>query len=360
MAHTNELIYQINLGGYTYEVHDAHAVHTLADLAALGIDVEGAFIFKGTVATFNDLPKTDNKIGYVYHVADTHTEYVWAKVDDSTVGTWEEFGEHFVVNHVHEVVVTGHNADSNVTGTAVVTGGNSSSSVSGTASVTVPTVSETAVYAKVNTNNDTFVKSYSGEARKMVTTNVTGAGAAVSVVNSVTPVTGSVTGVSGSTTASKVSAKTVVANAVVENGVLTISFGNSVDTEDVTVPVAAANATTVVTDVTSGNTNVATVGSAVTVATGAIASNGAGDEVLVGLGTATTGNALTSAALAAGTTSDFYTGDNVTVGSATATGSVEGTAAAQVWTQNIGEVTGTATAQVWTQDSGITGAPIAE
>ena len=201
MAHTNELIYQINLGGTIYDICDKHAIHTLADLAALGIDVEGAFIFKGTVATFNDLPKTGNKIGYVYHVTDTHTEYVWAKVDGNTSGTWEEFGEHFVVNHVHQVTVTGHNAASAVSGEATVTGANQASSVT---VKNAPKVTEAKIYAKIdNTNTGSFVTSYPGVSSKLMTTSITPAGTATSVINSVTAPTGSITGVSGVTEASK-------------------------------------------------------------------------------------------------------------------------------------------------------------
>ena len=191
--HTNtNLIRQIKLpNGTTYDIHDASAIHTLADLAALGMDIEGAFIFKGTVATMADLPTKGNKVGYVYHVTANHSEYVWAKVDGGTSEAWEEFGEHFVVNHTHAVTVTGTNAASKVTGSATVTGGNSTSAVTGSASIAnAPKVSASAKYAKVSTGNDTFVKSYPGATSKMVTTSITPAGAATSVINSVTPTTG--------------------------------------------------------------------------------------------------------------------------------------------------------------------------
>ena len=92
MAHSSNIIKKIAIGSTTYEIHDEQAVHTLADLAALGLDIEGAFIFKGTVATVADLPSEGNKPGYVYHVTANHSEYVWVKVDDATTGAWEEFG----------------------------------------------------------------------------------------------------------------------------------------------------------------------------------------------------------------------------------------------------------------------------
>ena len=431
------LIRQIKLpNGTTYDIHDASAIHTLADLAALGMDTEGAFIFKGTVATVADLPSTGNKVGHVYHVTANHSEYIWAKVDGSTSEAWEEFGEHFVVNHTHAVTVTGTNAASTVTGSATVTGGNSTSSVSGSASIAnAPKVSASAKYAKVSTGNDTFVKSYPGATSKMVTTSITPAGTATSVINSVTPTTDSITGVSGSTTASKATAGTAVAvakagtavsipnvtgntsvtaskvksagsagskgtaaawSASVSDGVLSFSFtantpttpatiptfdsvtasnttlGNAISVTpavsngditpytfaDVTVPKAATTATTVVTGVDTATTNVATVGSATTVATGSLSSSGKGSSVMTGLGTATTASALTSASLAAGTSSDgIHTGDDVTVETQTLSGTISGTAAAQTWTQNTGSISGTAAAQTWTQKSGTTGNP---
>ena len=436
MAHSTNTIHQIKIGSTVYDVHDAHAIHTLADLAALGIDTEGAFIFKGTVATVADLPTTGNKVGFVYHVTANHSEYVWAKVDGGSSEGWEEFGEHFVVNHTHNVTVTGTNAASAVTGSATVTGGNAASTVTGSASIAnAPKVSASAKYAKVNTGNDTFVKSYPGATSKMVTTSITPAGAATTVINSVTPTTGTVTGVSGSTTASKATAGTAVSvakagtavsipnvtgntsvtaskvktagtagtkgsaaawSASVTDGVLSFSFTANTPTTpatlptfdsvtasnttlgtaisvtpavangnitpytfaDVTVPKAAAEATTVVTGVDTDTASVATVGSATTVATGSLSSSGKGSAVMTGLGTASTASALTSASLAAGTSTDgIHTGDDVTVETQTLSGTISGTAAAQTWTQNTGTISGTAAAQTWTQKTGVTGNP---
>ena len=127
---TDKLIHSINVGGVVYEICDVAAIHTLADLAALGINTEGAFIFKGTKsskAELDSLPVEDNKVGDVWHVSDTKTEYVWAKTkltDGVYSYEWQEFGEHFVVDHGHNVTVTGTNAKSAVSGTATVTGSN--------------------------------------------------------------------------------------------------------------------------------------------------------------------------------------------------------------------------------------------
>lgn len=404
MAHGSNILHSIKLpNGTVYEIHDAQAVHTLADLAALGMNTEGIFSYQGIVATVADLEDKATVEGHVYHVAANGSEYVY------TGETWEEFGHHFLVEHTHNVAVTGTNGSSAVTGSATVTGGNSTSTVSGSASIAnAPKVSASAKYAKVSTGNDTFVKSYPGATSKMVTTSITPAGAATSVISSVTPSTGSVTGVSGSTTASKATAGTAIAvakvgssttvatglqggsvtagskaswSATVTDGVLSFSFTQNTPTAvtlptakttnitpaasagnitpytftDVTVPKAAAAATTVVTSVSTDTTDVATVGSATTVATGSLASTGTGSSVMTGLGTASTAKALTSASLAAGTSSDgIHTGDDVTIETQTLSGTISGTAAAQTWTQNTGSISGTAAAQKWTQASGVT------
>lgn len=357
MAHLDEtkLIHSIDLGDKgVYEIHDAHAVHSIEDLNNLGL--EGAFVFKGTVQTVSKLPTNDNTVGDVWHVTANDSEYVWTSDEE-----WEEFGTHIVVEHVHDIdSISGHNSASAVSGSATVTGSNASSSVSGSASIAnAPKVSAEAKYAKVSTGNDTFVKSYPGATSKMVTTSVTPAGTATSVVSSITPSTASITGVSGSTEASKVTANNVVITPAVDNGVLSFVIGASCEVSAVSVPKAATNATTVVTGVETDSKNVATVGTAVTVATGTLANNGSGSSVMTGLGTADTASALTSASLVAGTSSDggIHTGDDVTVETQTLSGTISGTAAAQTWTQNTGTISGTAAAQAWTFDSGVTETP---
>lgn len=416
MAHGSNILHSIKLpNGTVYEIHDAQAIHTLGDLAALGIDTEGAFIFKGTVATVADLPTAGNKIGYVYHVTANHSEYVWAKVDGGTTENWEEFGEHFVISHTHNVTVTGTNKSSTVSGSATVTGGNSSSSVSGTASIAnAPKVSASAKYAKVSTGNDTFVKSYPGATSKMVTTSITPAGAATSVINSVTPTTGSITGVSGSTTASKATAGTAVAvakagtavsipnvtgntsvtaskvknagsagskgtaaswNASVDNGVLSFSFTANTPTTPATIPtfdsVTASNTTlgnaiSVTPAVSNGNITPYTFAD-VTVPKAASAAT----TVVTGVDTETTSVATvgTAKTVATGTLSSTGAGSSVMTGLGTATTASALTSATlaagtsddgihtgddvTVDTQTLsGTISGTAAAQTWTQNTG--------
>lgn len=55
--------------------------------------ITSVFKFKGTVATI-DLLQTikDPQIGDVWHVSETHDEYVYAQVDDNTAAGWENLG----------------------------------------------------------------------------------------------------------------------------------------------------------------------------------------------------------------------------------------------------------------------------
>jgi hypothetical protein len=65
----------------TYEIHDAKAIHSAADLG-----LSAALRYLGTKATYNDLPASGNKNGDVWHVTADEYEYVWN-------GTaWEELG----------------------------------------------------------------------------------------------------------------------------------------------------------------------------------------------------------------------------------------------------------------------------
>ena len=481
---TTNYISDIKLpNGSVYEIHDKYAIHDPADLG-----ISGALIFKGVLDSVGELPTAAKSInGHVYLIDKSEYVCVNKGTDAAPNWAWEELGDiHDAASstHTHGVTVTGTNSSSTVSGSATVTGTNSTSSVSGSATVTghneasavtgtatitnAPNVTPSPKYAKVTTGTDTFVKSYPGSTKKLVTTSIKPAAGPVSVVSSVDAPTGTITGVSGSVTASKAtpgtavtvatraSSQTTVGNAnvgtavtniatkastqttvgnanvgtattvatgltggsvsagkaaswkaEVNNGVLEFSFTANTPTAvtlptatttsitpakasttkiwsvnettesitpattsttkiyavggttsvtpytfaDVTVPVASTEKT-FVTSVSPETTDVATVGSAVTVATGALGSTGSG-SVLVGLGTATTATALTSATLAAGTDTDVHTGDAVTVtNDKTLTGTISGTAAAQKWTQDTGTISGTAAAQTWTQKSG--------
>lgn len=100
MAHTNNLIHSINVGGVVYEIHDAQAIHSIEDL-----NLSSVLKFGGVVANRAALPAASaEKEGYVYHVQDEDTEVVCVNVNDAY--HWEDFGHAIVTDHVHDVVVT--------------------------------------------------------------------------------------------------------------------------------------------------------------------------------------------------------------------------------------------------------------
>jgi hypothetical protein len=96
MAHIENLIHSINVGGVVYEIHDAQAIHDISDL-----NLSGVLKFKGVKATYAELPKADNEIGDVYLVTNEDAEYVWTEKNE-----WELFGSAFVTNHTHNVTIT--------------------------------------------------------------------------------------------------------------------------------------------------------------------------------------------------------------------------------------------------------------
>lgn len=431
------LISEIQLpgSGLPYQLHDPDALH---DISELGLD--SAIVFGGVVENEEELRNDIAKPGVVFYIKENDREVIWVqdKDDPADQGHWEDFGSGVSLDHTHNVTasgtaqlsgnntltgsatITGHNAASRVTGTAIVTGHNDASNVSAEGSIKVPTVSSTKNYVKLTKDTDTFVKSYAGATNKLVTTSVTPAGTATSVVSGITPNTEQIAGVSGSTTASKATAAAAkdiakagtavnvpnisVTSATVVNEVTPTnkSFSNMSATvsgtclvfstasvgyvesvahtdttvgsaskgtdisivpavangtitpytfADVTVPVAAA-AKNVVVGVQTDTKDVATVGDAVTLATGKVTNAGTGDAVMVGLGTATTGTAVTTATLGTGSTGDVYAGETVTVGETSANVKVTGVAAAQTWTQDSGTIDGGAAAQTWTMDTG--------
>lgn len=335
-------IKKIKLPGQSeaYDIYDAAAIHSLEDIQGLGL--EGAFIFKGTVATVADLPSAGNNVGWVYHVIENESEYVWI-----TEGRWEEFGHHMTVEHVHQF-----------TGTATITGENSSSDVTGTGtgSITIPKVSKSANYIKVNGSVSAVAVAEDGTAAP-----ITGFGAhttadAITGLNTTSINNPTVTDISipnvtdnVAVTASKVSATAgsaaVWSGTVDEDGTLNISWTTNIPT---TVSASDVDASKVTLGSALRASQVSI--SSITVATG---SNSTA-KAITALGTPTTATVLTgvkvstqptlSVSLAEGSSSDgILVGDTVAVTSETKDISVNisGTAAAQTWTQKSGTVSGT-------------------
>lgn len=99
LKHGTNLIHSILVDGTTYEIHDAAAIHDIAEL-----NLSGVLKFKGTVATVAELPvntaEHKNEAGDVYLVTANDAEYVWTEA-----GEWELFGSTIVNAHIHEVIV---------------------------------------------------------------------------------------------------------------------------------------------------------------------------------------------------------------------------------------------------------------
>lgn len=383
MAHGNNLIHSIKLpNGTTYEIHDAQAIHNLSDIESLGLS--GAFIYKGTVATVDALPATGNKVGYVYHVTEDGNEYVW-----TSEGTWEEFGSHIAVNHVHTVsvnaalqngaaTVTGTNSPSSVTGTAQVNGVNADSDVTASGSVSVPKISKEANYIDVTSSIGSVAVAGDGTANAITGFGTHTTAKAITAlnttkVNSASAADVSIPNVTANTSvsASKIDAAKVVDsvsvtagsaaswNASVTDGVMSFSFTANT-------PTAVTSTSKDVTSVSATNTTLGTPLSAskvstseVTVATGSKTTA----DAITALGTPTTAAALTgvkvttqptlSVELVEGTsTQGIYAGDTVGISSESKTVNVTGTAAGQKWTQGMCMISGTAAAQTWTQATG--------
>lgn len=71
---------------------DGHLVNKKYVDDTIALKVASVFKFKGTKPTFEDLPKTGNVEGDVWHVEADHIEYVWATVDGALSPSWEALG----------------------------------------------------------------------------------------------------------------------------------------------------------------------------------------------------------------------------------------------------------------------------
>ena len=71
---------------------DGHLVNKKYVDDTIASKVASVFKFKGTKPTFEDLPKTGNVEGDVWHVEADHVEYVWATVDGALSPSWEALG----------------------------------------------------------------------------------------------------------------------------------------------------------------------------------------------------------------------------------------------------------------------------
>lgn len=162
---TTNLISKVQLPGSTtqYEIHDAKALHNLADLTALLGDTINLMNFCGTVSTKSSLPASGNAPGDVYYVVDTDSEWIWVDASGTiTDAHWEELGS--IHDHIHTAELTG------------------------TASVTVPT-HNISVSGSVTPNVTVTKKYISASAPQVDTTPVAVLPANASFTTTVTPAT---------------------------------------------------------------------------------------------------------------------------------------------------------------------------
>ena len=254
------------------------------NLGALG---EMAYVNKGTVTV---TPSGTNSSSAVTFTGGTTDKVLGEDTTFSGASSSVTFG-----NHTKKTVLT-----SSVTATVPKTT-STTKYMKATASGTAVGVATdgTALTGLGTASTDTFVKSYPGATSKLATTTVTGvqsstttaskatAGTAVAVAKTGTAVSVA-SGSLGTETATR-SADTPMWGATVDNEILSFTFKPLSTTSvtpaesngnitpytftDVTVPIKAADATTV--------------------ATGSVANNGGGATVMTGLGTATTASAVT-------------------------------------------------------------------
>lgn len=107
-VYDDSLIEIISSGGGGGSSTDSNAVHYTADsnktdeekaqartnIGALGQnDLGTVFTFKGSVATINDLPSSDNSVGDVWFVESELANFVWLKDEINPNGFWDEFGQ---------------------------------------------------------------------------------------------------------------------------------------------------------------------------------------------------------------------------------------------------------------------------
>jgi hypothetical protein len=326
MAHSTNIISKVKLPGSTieYEIHDANAIHSLEDL-----NLATVLTFAGTDTSANILAKTSAKKGEVWLATDNNIEYVCKETFSGAAAStkWEKLG------NVHDAASSSH------THSVTVTGTNGTSAVSGT--ITIPTVSKSTKYmAATVTRNDVSTDTALGTGATFKTTvtpsttniKATASGAAVGANGTASAITGfgehttdvalgadATFAVSGGTATTSKMVTTTVKNPSVSN----VSIPNVTGNTEVTIPnvtsvgsrtagTAAswsasvsngvlsfswtANTPTAVTMPTLGtaikatNTTLGTALSAskvttsnVTVATGALASDGGGSSVATGV-----------------------------------------------------------------------------
>lgn len=68
---------------------DKQTINNLPNVYAKKSDIVNVYVYKGSVTTYDELPKNDLKGGYVYNVEDTGKNYAW------TGSNWDDLGGSF-------------------------------------------------------------------------------------------------------------------------------------------------------------------------------------------------------------------------------------------------------------------------
>lgn len=322
----SNIISQIKLGNTTYDIRDTSKYTKTEIDNKINAAITGAAEYLGPVATADAFAAlAPNSKGDFARVQTSFTIPAASSVTGSAITT-----------HAADLLIceTVKGVGSATATTWSVVHGEMYSKTSNTGAhthkVTVPTVSSTtksigatASGTTLNTSTGSFVKSYPGVTSKLVTTSIVPAinggkaskataGTAITYGNANVGTAVTVgTALSGDKTFVKGISKGTAAQwsaSVDENGVLSFSWtANTPSTSSGTGTVGlttvsitpAATSKTTLTPYTFSDVNVATVGTAVTVATGSLDSEGGGATVLTGLGDPTNGSAVTGVSVKA-------------------------------------------------------------
>lgn len=295
--------------GNEYNLKDAYARQLLAGGLVFNVCWDGtaapvvANIPEGVVVTYNNTDYTGTmsaedalplnfylvKATSNNSLVDVYNEYVAIGVSPNR--TWEKLGDtrvdlsylgalaskdNVTLSKGSGDIVLGEGTTFTNSSSSVTFSGSSSKKVLGSSATFTTTVNSTKKYIKataagtaLDSSSDTFVKSYPGTTSKLVTTTIP-----------------NVTGNSNVTIPNVTSAGSA--------STWGFSMGTGDDAETLVISGGNGTAPTLGTALSASKV---TLGTAITAATGALSNSGSGSQVLTGLGTASTGSALTSASV---------------------------------------------------------------
>lgn len=353
--------------GNTYEIKDAVARQAIAGGVAFIVAWNGSStpvvgnIPAGVVVTYNGTDYTGTLAAnsaqagafYLVHSSSTSNDVYDEYVAVGTTGskTWERLGSSTIdlselgalaykdsvnLSKGSGDVVLGEGTTFTNSSSSVTFSGGTTDKVLGSDATFTTTVTPSTTNIKATASGtavgasgtDTFVKSYPGATSKLATTTVPN--------------------VTGNT-------DVTIPNVTSAGSASTWSFAMGTGDDAETLIISGANSTTPTLG-TALSASKVTLGTAKTVATGSLAANGGGDTVMTGLGTATTGSAVTGVEVTSQPTVALSTGATAGTGVISV---ATGITSASTTTNNKDEVTavtgigtGTAAAQSITVGTG--------